>query len=316
VAEADLSIVVVTWRSATRLRGLIESIDVHLGDAPELVVVENGSGEDPEPTARRYRGRLRFTSLDPGVGFGQACNVGVQGSSAPATVLLNPDCELVDASLASLAGVALRRRALAGPRVLSPDGSIQPSASGPPTGPWPWIGALVPGRVQPAAVRAHTEPWRLERTTDVAWLTGACIAAPRDMLLALGPFDPSIGLYAEDMDLGLRARARGVPSLFCPDVSRLVHHGGASTALALSEAEAARLAAQNRRAVVRRAAGVRGEQLAWLAQRTNLRLRVVAKGALGIGHDGERIALAATRAARSAEEIPAPPSGRHGTGDA
>ena len=282
-------------------------MNLHLRGAPELVVVENASGESPEPAARRYRGRLRLTSLGRGVGFGEASNIGVRASSAPATVLLNPDCELVDASLPALAAVALHRGALAGPRLVNPDGSVQPSASGPPTGPWPWVSALAPGRLQPAALRARTEPWRLERTTRVAWLTGACIAAPRKLLLTLGPFDPAIGLYAEDMDLGLRAAARGVRSLFCPDVCRILHHGGASTSIALSSAEAAKLAARSRRAVLRRAAGPRSERLAWLAQRTNLRLRVLAKPRLGIDADREETALAATRSAR-AEELPPPPS--------
>jgi GT2 family glycosyltransferase len=301
-------VVVVTWRSAATLATLVKSMNGHLAGLPELVVVENGSGDDPEPVARRYRGALRFIRRRRDEGFGVACNIGVEASRAPATVLLNPDCELIDTSLGDLAALALRHRALAGPRLLNADGSVQPSASGPPTGLWPWVGAVTPGLLQPAVLRARTEPWRLERTTEVGWLTGACVAAPRDVLLALGPFDPAIELYGEDIDLGLRARARGVSSLFCPDVCRLVHRGGASTSIALSKVESAHLVARSRRAVLRRSVGPRREYLAWLAQRTNLRLRVVAKRSLGLDSERERMALAVARAARDVKELPPPPA--------
>jgi N-acetylglucosaminyl-diphospho-decaprenol L-rhamnosyltransferase len=298
------SVVVVTWQSAPMLEALVATMNRHLGSAPELVVVDNRSRDDPERAARKYRGRVRFMPVERNVGFGAACNVGVENASGSCVVMLNPDTELVDASLDELAAFALRRRALAGPRLLNPDGSIQPSASGAPVGPWPWIGAIIPGRLQPGPLRDRTEPWRAPHTTRVAWLTGACVAGVREDLLALGPFDPAIQLYAEDMDLGLRAARGGIPSYFCPDVCRVIHRGGASTSIAFPQG-AGRMAAGNRRAVVRRAYGVRPERASWLAQRVNLRLRVAAKSALGRDARGDRDALEATRNANPVPNLPA-----------
>jgi GT2 family glycosyltransferase len=242
--------------------------------------------------------------LEHNLGFGAACNVGVETASGSCVVMLNPDTELLDASLDELAAFALRRGALAGPRLLNPDGSVQPSASGAPVGPWPWIGAILPGRLQPGPLRDRTEPWRAPRTTRVAWLTGACVAGVREALLALGPFDPAIQLYAEDMDLGLRAARAGIPSYFCPNVCRVIHRGGASTSIAFPQG-AGRMAAGNRRAVVRRAYGVRHERASWLAQRVNLRLRVAAKRALGRSASADRDALEATRNADPVPNLPA-----------
>ena len=300
------SVVVVTWQSAPMLEALVATMNRHLESAPELVVVDNLSRDDPERAAREYRGQVRFMPLERNVGFGAACNIGVENASGSCVVMLNPDTELVDASLDELAAFALRRRALAGPRLLNPDGSVQPSASGTPVGLWPWIGAIIPGRLQPPPLRDRTEPWRARRTVRVAWLTGACVAAPRDALLALGPFDPAIHLYSEDMDLGLRAARAGIPSYFCPDVCRVIHRGGASTSIAFPQG-AGRLAAGNRRAVVRRAYGARHERASWLAQRVNLRLRVAAKRALGRDASADRDALDATRNADSVPNLPARP---------
>jgi GT2 family glycosyltransferase len=299
----SLSIVVVTWRSADRLGVLVESMNRHLRGGEELIVVDNASDDDPEAAAREWRGPAVFERLDGNEGFGAASNAGVRLAKGEAVVLLNPDTVLLDESLHDLAAVALERRALAGPRLLWPDGSTQPSASGPVGGVWPWIGAIVPGALQPRALRARTEPWRLDATARVAWLTGACIAAPRDLLIRLGPFDPAIHLYGEDMDLGLGAAAADVPSLFCPDVSRVVHEGGASSAR-LGSGETAARVATSRRAVLRRALGPRRERRAWLAQRLNLRLRAMAKRALGRDNARERTALEAVRAAVAVPELP------------
>jgi N-acetylglucosaminyl-diphospho-decaprenol L-rhamnosyltransferase len=295
------SIVVVTWESARHLAALVESMNAHLDSGPELVVVDNASSDDPDRRAREWRGESRFIGLERNVGFGAATNSGVEAARHEGVVLLNPDTILVDASLGDLVAVALRRGALAGPRLRDADGSIQPSASGPPVGVWPWIGAVVPGALQPSPLRRRTEPWRLERTIRVAWLTAACVAAPRTALRRLGPFDPAIHLYAEDMDLGLRAARSGVPSWFCPDVCRIIHRGGGSAMLAPGDRESS--VASNRRAVLRRAYGERRERWAWLAYRLNLRVRLTAKRALGRDAGREQAALAASRAARPTADL-------------
>ena len=223
----SLSVVVVTWRSARDLERLIASMQVHLDRDIQLVVADNASGDGVAAVVACVAGPHRLIELEANAGFGAAANCGIEAAEGEATVLLNPDTELVDRSLLELARYALERRVLAGPRVLEADGSPQPSASGPPVGAWPWIGAVVPGALQPSWLLARTEPWRLDRTTRVVWLAGSCVAAPRDVLLELGPFDPAIHLYGEDMDLGLRAARAGVPSLFCPEVARVIHFGGA-----------------------------------------------------------------------------------------
>jgi N-acetylglucosaminyl-diphospho-decaprenol L-rhamnosyltransferase len=300
------SIVVVTWQSAGHLAALVESMNRHLDDRPELVVVDNDSDDDPEGAARGWDGELRLLPLGENRGYGAAANVGVREARGEAVVLLNPDTELLDSGLGELARFALERRALAGPRLLDPDGSPQPSASGPPVGIWPWLGAVVPGRLQPDALLAHTEAWRLGSTTRVAWLTGACVAGPRAVLRELGPFDPAIEMFGEDLDLCLRADRAGVPSYFHPAACSILHHGGASAAVRW-EGGAGPVVALTRRAVLRRAFGPRPERAAWLAQRLNLRLRVVAKRALRRDASRDAAALSSAAGATPVPDLPPPP---------
>jgi N-acetylglucosaminyl-diphospho-decaprenol L-rhamnosyltransferase len=253
--------------------------------------VDNDSDDDPAGAAGGWGGRGEFIPLSFNRGFGAANNVGVSVASHEAIVLLNPDCELVDASIERLASEAFRLRGLVGPRMLNPDGSPQPSASGPPVGPWPWLGAILPGAVLPGPLQARTEPWRLSRRTRVAWLTGACLAAPKVLLQSLGPFDERIHLYGEDMDLGLRAGLGGVDSYFSPELACVIHHQKGSSARRFETIELSRLMASNRRAVLRRSFGSRRERFGTAAARLNLELRARAKHALGLNSTADDVAL-------------------------
>ena len=271
----------------------------------ELIVVDNASSEPPRAETAAWKGSGRLIELDRNVGFGAASNAGVAEATGEATVLLNPDTELLDDGLDRLAVESLELGALVGPRVLNPDGSVQPSASGPEVGAWPWVRALVPAAIQPAALLAHTEPYRLERALDVSWLTGCCVAGSTALLRRLGPFDPALHLFGEDVDLGLRAGAAGVRSRFDPALCRIVHHGQGSSTIAYGSREGWRpTGTLNWRAAVRRAYGPRREWLGWRALRLNLRLRLLAKRALGRATPRDRAAVEAVVSARPVPDLP------------
>jgi hypothetical protein len=302
---APYSIVVVTWECAAFLDGLVASMNRHLDGSEQLVVVDNASTDDVERAARGWKGEIVFVRLETNQGFGAASNVGVGRADHEAVVLLNPDTTLVDSSLPALAAAAVELGAIVGPRVLNPDGSVQPSASGPEVGFWPWVRALLPGAVTPSSVLRNTEPYRLDRRTRVAWLTGACIAAPRDILRRLGPFDPAIHLYGEDLDLGVRAARAGIPSYFCPDDCRLVHFAGGSSTLAYGSADGWRpQGTANWRAVLRRAYGARQETWGWRALKLNLALRTAVKRVLARETPRDRAALHAALRADTVAELP------------
>lgn len=280
-------------------------MNAHLDGSQELVVVDNASSDAPEAAASEWKGPSRFIGLDENVGFGAANNVGVGEAAGAVSVMLNPDTELLDDGLDRLAGAASELGCLVGPRVVNPDRSVQPSASGPEVGIWPWIRALVPAALQPGAVRARTEPYRLNRRLRVGWLTGACIAGPTAVLRRLGPFDPTLHMFGEDVDLGLRAGMAGVESWFDPEACAIVHHGQGSSTLVYGSREGWRATGTlNWRAAVRRAYGPRREWLGWLALRVNLRLRLVAKTVLRRATDRDRAAVEAVVSARPVPELP------------
>ncbi len=114
----------------------------------------------------------------------------------------------------------------------------------------------------PRPLRDRVEPYRSERPRTVGWAIGACLAAPTTVLRRLGPFDPGVHLFAEDMDLCLRARAAGLPTILHPDL-RIRHAGGHAT---LRAGEPLDVLARRRRAVVGAVRGERALALDDLAQ--------------------------------------------------
>src|SRR5215207_9091272 len=228
---------------------------------PQLVVVDTASSDDGPALARAAGAEV--VSLGANPGFGAANNAGVERARHPVTVLLNPDCELLDGSLARLVARAADGR-LWVPRLLNPDGSVERSAH-----PLPGTaGALLPALVHPPLLpqpfRDLVEPYRAERPRSVGWAIAACLAARTDVLRRLGPFDARQFLFFEDMDLCLRARAAGIPTVLDPTV-RVRHLGGHATRRAYA-GEPHELLARRRREVVRANRGRAAAALDDLAQ--------------------------------------------------
>jgi N-acetylglucosaminyl-diphospho-decaprenol L-rhamnosyltransferase len=275
----SLTIVTVLHQSAPELPRLLRSIDAHLDPRPQVVAVDSGSTDEGGELARAAGAEV--ISLDANRGFGAATNAGVERARHEVTALVNPDCELLDAGLATLAARAAGSEALLVPRLLDGDGSIQRSVHPLPGRPSSLLRALVPGPLLP-------QP---RRTRAVGWAIGACLVARTDLLRRLGPFDPEAFLFYEDLDLCLRARTHAIPTVVHPDIE-LRHLGGRSTSRAFGS-EPFALHARRRREVVGARLGPRALQLDDAAQALTFALRAA------VGRDRERN-LAALRAVRAA----------------
>jgi GT2 family glycosyltransferase len=285
----SFSLVVVLHDSAGPLRALLASLP-RLPEPPQLVVVDAASTDDGPALARAAGAEVVELGANPG--FGVANNAGVERARCDVTVLLNPDCELLDGSLARLAAAAAAGRdALWVPRLLNPDGSVQRSAH-----PLPGtVGALLPAVAHPPslprALRERAEPFRAEGPRTVGWAIAACVAARTAVLRRLGPFDPGQFLFFEDMDLCLRARAAGVRTVLHPTV-RIRHLGGHATRRAYA-GEPHALLARRRREVVEANRGARARALDDVAQGLTFASRALTRRAIGRDATRERAQLAA-----------------------
>jgi GT2 family glycosyltransferase len=287
--------VIVLHDSEPELRALLDSIDRHLVAPPQLVVVDSGSSDGGAALARE-RG-AEVVELPDNPGFGAASNAGVVRARHDVTVLLNPDCELVDGSPAGLAALARAHpQALHAPRLLDPDGGVQRSAHPLPGTAGALLGAVVHPPLLPRPLRERAEPHRANAARTVGWAIAACLASATATLRRLGPFDPAVHLFAEDLELCLRARAAGIPTVLHPHL-RVRHAGGHATHRA---GEPFELIAARRREAVEHALGRRALALDDLAQGLTFATRTAGHALLGGDAARPRAQLAALRRARRA----------------
>jgi N-acetylglucosaminyl-diphospho-decaprenol L-rhamnosyltransferase len=290
VSAPPFSAVVVIHDSRPDLAALLASMKGHLPEQPQLIVVDTGSRDGGADLAREHGAEV--VDLPGNPGFGAANNAGVERATGEVTVLLNPDVELLDYGLALLAQSARLHEALHAPRLLNANRSTQRSAHPVPGLPSALVPAMLPGRLLPASF----EPHRSRTKRAVGWAIGACLAAPTALLRRLGPFDPDPFLFYEDLDLCLRARAAGVPTMFHPEVT--LRHAGAHATEPAFGGEPFALLARRRREVVGARLGARALALDDAAQGLTFATRAAAKALMRRGGERERAQLAALRSAR------------------
>jgi N-acetylglucosaminyl-diphospho-decaprenol L-rhamnosyltransferase len=290
----SLSIVTVIHDSGSRLEGMLASLELLGGPRPEVICVDSGSRDDGPSLAAASGARL--ITLDGNPGYGAACNAGVAAATGDACVLLNPDTRLVDAGLRRLAEAAAGSRVILAPRLLNSDATVQRSAHPVPGGAGPLLAAFIPPRFLPSPIAVRLEPFRSRSPMAVGWAIGACLVASTPLLRELGPFDPEVFLYGEDLDLCLRARAAGAQVVYRPDVE-VLHEGGHSTEAAIGEGRRLQMQARRRREVI-------ADQLGPQAVRRDDAAEAATFGLRALVGRRRRENLARLRALREAQKSP------------
>jgi GT2 family glycosyltransferase len=210
----------VNYNAGGELVRALRSIADEMGRQTwEAVVVDNASSDGSTAAVADFAPMVRLIQNAENVGFSRGVNQGVAASTAPVVLIMNPDCRLVAGAVAALHDVldAYPDCAVAGPRILNPDGSVQGSARGDPDmltglfGRRALLRRLVPSLAVARRNVVVDEIIRSGRqSAEVDWLSGACMLARRSALESIGGFDERFFLYWEDADLCRRLRAKGL----------------------------------------------------------------------------------------------------------
>src|SRR5262249_37570698 len=148
---------------------------------------------------------------------GRGVNIALAATTARHVLIMNPDCRLIAGALPVLQHEldAMPDCGLVGPRILSPDGTVQGTARGDPdmlTGVFGRASAL--RRLLPNLAVSRRNVLDNTVAADdasvvVDWVSGACMLARREALEKVGGFDERYFLYWEDADLCRRLRLAG-----------------------------------------------------------------------------------------------------------
>jgi N-acetylglucosaminyl-diphospho-decaprenol L-rhamnosyltransferase len=223
---ADLAAVVVTYNALPHVERTLESLASH-----ETVVVDHGSTDGTLDLLRTRFPGIRVVEQE-NRGLAAGWNRGIRETSAPFVLVLNSDAWLVDAAAERLAEFAREheRAGFVAPRLLNPDGTLQPSVRAFPT---PWRLAteyLFLRKLAPRSRVLNTfygAGFRHDETREIDFAKAAGFLLRRVAFDEVGPFDEDFFLFSEETDWCYRAREAGWRSFFYPG-AEVVHVGGAS----------------------------------------------------------------------------------------
>jgi GT2 family glycosyltransferase len=232
-SERDLRIVILSFNTRELLASCLQSLLQDPDSARwHVVVVDNASGDGSPQMVRERFPDVTLIENPSNRGFAAGNNVGCVGAQEPVLFFLNSDTVVPAGAIGGLLRfLAEHPGAVAvGPRLVSPDGSVQMSCGGFP-GPVNtllsglWLDRLFPrsrffGRPNMTWLD-HTQ------TVQVQYLQGAALMVRREAFEAVGGWPEEFFFYAEDADLCRQLQARGGEMWFHGAVS-ITHIGGAS----------------------------------------------------------------------------------------
>jgi hypothetical protein len=218
-----VSVIVLNWNGGEYLRSCLDSLFTQDYDNLEVIVVDNGSTDGSIDLVKGYR-HIRLIENGENLGFAAGNNVGIRQSKGEYVVVLNNDAELEESCIKEMKraleqdsryGACASRILLkfeqdlldAAGIVVCPDGL-----------------SIGRGRLEKAD--------RYDREEEVFFASGCCMMCRKAMLddVKLGNdyFDEAFLMYADDTDLGWRARLRGWKCVYAPE-AKVYHLHSASS---------------------------------------------------------------------------------------
>jgi hypothetical protein len=230
----DLSAVVVSYNSRDHLPGSLGALAASTaGTAAEIVVVDNDSRDGTPDLVRERFPAVSLIRNGANLGYARAVNQGIAATTGRHVLVLNPDCEMKPGALASLARFldGAPKAAIAAPRILNPDGTLEFSARSFP-GPltflfnrYSLLTRLFPHN--PFSRGYLLTDWDHASVREVDWVSGACMLVRREAIATVGGMDEAFFMFNEDVDWCRRMKLAGHAVCYVPDAV-VVHHIGAS----------------------------------------------------------------------------------------
>jgi len=232
----DLSIIIVTYNSASEITDCLNSINKAAGDIRyEIIVVDNQSNDGTSDQLYE-RKDIRFIQNIINGGFGQANNIGAGAAKGSFLLFLNPDTAIKRGSLAQFVDTAkaLPKLGLLAPKLISEDGALQRSIHRRYPNWWShciqynFLLFTLIQRVSPGYDYTHFSTKDHEKPREILHAMGAAMLMPRQVFTKLGGFDESFFLYFEETDLCLRCHNAGYKLFYTPEIT-LLHKLGSSS---------------------------------------------------------------------------------------
>lgn len=227
---------VLTWNSARYIEQCLRSLagDAHRsGIQLELFVVDGGSTDGTPEILSRLAGEiptLQTIQLRKNLGTTVSRNIAIRKSQGEHVLILDSDTEVLPGALEALCKAleGAPRAGIVAPRLLYPDGSVQPSCKRFPTAPLKLCKFIPISLVQRLGEKAELYPSEVYNKSFQAVLRvdhciSACWLVRRKTIEAVGLLDQRVFYAPEDVDYCLRTWLAGWEVLYVPS-AEVVHY--------------------------------------------------------------------------------------------
>jgi N-acetylglucosaminyl-diphospho-decaprenol L-rhamnosyltransferase len=234
----DLSIIIVNWNVRDLLAACLRSLEpARARLALQVIVVDSHSADDSVAMVRRDFPWVELIACEENVGFPKGNNLGLARANGRYILLLNPDTEMVGDALSTMIAYIEARPDVGalGPQLLNPDGSVQSSRRRFPTLATALFESTWLEPLAPASILRHyyVQDVANGETTDVDWVTGACLLVRREVVDQIGGLDEDYFMYSEELDWCRRIKMAGWQIVYLP-AAQVIHHVGKSSEQAVT----------------------------------------------------------------------------------
>jgi N-acetylglucosaminyl-diphospho-decaprenol L-rhamnosyltransferase len=208
-----VSAVVISHRHRAELA---ESLPALVPQVDETLVIANVPGSAPE---RAYGARV--IENRKAASFAANINAGTRETTGELVLVSNPDAVPEPGAVTVLRAFmeTHTRCGVAGPQLVDPDGSWQPSRRRFPTVSGTLVRRTPLRRLRPPLLHQRDHYLLDERPAEPVetdWMLGGCLLLRRSMLEELGGFDEGFRMYGEEIDLCYRAAKAGWERWYVP----------------------------------------------------------------------------------------------------
>lgn len=203
-----VSIIVLNWNRKQLLKRCIDSLRAQTYSACEIILVDNGSQDGSAAYIRENFTDVRLIENEKNLGFCGGNNVGIRHSKGDYIALMNNDAVMDPNCVAEMVKTIERNKNIGAvaTKILLEDKPTHLDAAG--------IGICLDGL---SIGRGRMEESSLyEEEAEVFFVSDCVSLYRREMIDDIGLYDEDFFAYAEETDLGWRARLKGWKTIYNP----------------------------------------------------------------------------------------------------
>jgi hypothetical protein len=230
-----ISIVIVNYKVPQCLIEAMHSIRLaKYYDRCEVIIIDNASGDNSREIVTSQFREVQWIQLKTNIGFGKACNIGVEAARGLYLLLLNPDTVISTNTLENAVEFmeSHPNAGLMGPKILNPDGTLQlscrRSVPTPSVAFYYFAGLSYLFPKSRRFGRYHLTYMDEDETAQVDVISGSFMFMRRALFNEIGGFDKRFFMYGEDIDFCYRIVKAGHEVWYYPEI-KIVHRKGKSS---------------------------------------------------------------------------------------